>query len=97
MSQHFILVDLYHDIMMSEIYPPIFEACVGSSSEELEFDPSMVMPMYSPKMDPFEPTSLYMVPFDSIAIPSTIGNHVSGRGHGHEDVFVGWGNGFISS
>ena len=97
MSQHFIPVDLYYDIMMSEICPPIFEACVGSSSEELEFDPSMVMHMYSPKMDPSEPTSLYMSPFDFIPIPSTIGSHVSGRGCGHKDVFVGWGNGFISS
>ena len=42
----------------------------------------MVTPTYSPKTDPFEPTSLYVVSLDSMIVYSTMGSHVSGRGFG---------------
>ena len=68
---------------MAKVHPPIFEPYIGTSSEELEPDPSMLTPVCSPKMDPSKPTFPFVFPSNSLAVSSTMGSRVSRREHGH--------------
>ena len=68
---------------MSEVHPPIFEPYVGTSSEESKPDPFMATPTYYLETDPFKPPSPFAFPLDSVAVSSTMGSYVSGRGCGH--------------
>ena len=65
-----------------ELHPPFYEPDSDASSEDSESDPSMVTPNYSLEMDPSEPTSMFLFPFDSAAVSSTMGSCVIGRGYG---------------
>ena len=89
------------DIMMMELYLPIFQPYATPFPGRTESDLSMVTPIYAIKLNPLEVTPPHVIHLDSKATSSMRGSHVSGRGRGCGDGLrggtSGCGNGYVSS
>ena len=87
-SPHFILQDLYADIVMTKL-TPIFQLYVAPFFVGTYSDPSMMTPINIIEIDPSEATPLHVIHLDSKATSSTRESHVSSRGQGYGAGFSG--------
>ena len=65
MSPHFRSYDSYANIMMTELHPPTFWPYATPFPTGSNSDPSMMMLVYTVKLDPSKATPLHMIHLDS--------------------------------